>query len=168
MRMPADMMFIPRWLDMIRPVVPASWGPQDPAYPTYPRSLVTWHAITPASLEARSTGRQDGQWSNGWAFCAGEIKDQAQLSHEAQARRSARKARRAAEMGSRWRRTDPNGFASRNAKAQRRADKAARSMEREALARMEARQAAAVVRGEDEARAERRAFYTAAFTAGEE
>lgn len=114
------LLFKPKWLDDIQPQNPANRFAGDPVYPP---SRLTANVVTPASLALRSTGSEE--W-HGWAFCCGEIVDSASRSHEAQAARCARKAARREEMGSRWHRTDPNGYASRNAKAERRAAKEAR------------------------------------------
>ena len=123
-------LFVPRFLDAIRPTVPGYWL-KAPLDQWYPHSDVTRRAITPASLALRSTGSEE--W-HGWACCSGEIVDQAGQSRAAAEGRKARKAARRAELGRRWKRTDPNGYASRNAKAERRAAREARRimMERRA------------------------------------
>jgi hypothetical protein len=161
MRMPADMLFVPSWLEDIQPMNPRAdeFRVIAPDNPVYSLSWLTAHIITPASLHARSTGRQDGQWPGGHAFCSGTIIDAATRSHEAQAGRSARKARRAAEMG--------NGTARRTAeaKAGRRADRAGKSDDAKAVARMEVQQAARLAREEAAEREERRAQCAKAFAA---
>jgi len=155
MRLPVDMLFIPVWLGRIQPTVPVGWltGPEDPVYPP---SSPPGSAITPASLEAKVTGRQD--WVSGQAMCSGTILDGAELARTAQARRAARKARRTTEMmrGVGWRRRA-------DARVDHRVDRIAQAMEAKAVTKMEARQAAREESEELEAREERRADAFAAF-----
>jgi len=130
-----QMVFRSDWLEMIQPVVPERYI-KTPADIVYPPSIPSRAIITPVALALRATSSE--QWY-GYGFCCGEILDQAGMSHKAQQNRKERKAARAAEMGEKWRRTDPNGYADRNARAERRAAKEAR---RVMMARREACRAA--------------------------